>query len=44
MLVLIITYILSNIDRWKVARGVAVIVLTLAVVGAMVGWLVYMLA
>jgi len=36
--------ILSNIDRWKVARGVAVIIVTLAIVGAMAGWLIYMLA
>jgi hypothetical protein len=36
--------ILSNIDRWKLVRGVAVIVATLAVLGLMVGWLIYMLA
>jgi hypothetical protein len=36
--------ILSNIDRWKLARGIGVIVLTLAVLGGMTAWLIYMLA
>lgn len=36
--------ILSNIDRWKLARGVGVIALTLAVLGGMTAWLIYMLA
>ncbi len=36
--------ILSNIDRWKLARGIGVIVLALAVLGGMTAWLVYMLA
>jgi hypothetical protein len=35
--------ILSNVDRLKIARGAAMIVLTLAVVGAFVAWLVVML-
>lgn len=36
--------ILSNIDRWKLVRGIAVIVATLAVLGLMAGWLIYRLA
>lgn len=36
--------ILSNVDRWKLARGIAVIVLVLGVLGSMTGWLIYMLA
>ncbi|HSN29199.1 MAG TPA: hypothetical protein VLT45_23080, partial [Kofleriaceae bacterium] len=36
--------ILSNIDRWKLARGIGVIALTLAVLGGMTAWLIYMLA
>jgi hypothetical protein len=36
--------ILSNIDRWKLARGIAVTVAILAVVGAFTAWLIYMLA
>jgi prefoldin subunit 5 len=36
--------ILSNVDRWKLARGIAVIVVTLAVFGALTGWIGYMLA
>ncbi|MBV8760492.1 MAG: hypothetical protein JO257_24585 [Deltaproteobacteria bacterium] len=36
--------ILSNIDRWKLARGIGVIVLMLAVAGGITGWFIYMLA
>ena len=36
--------ILSNIDKWKLARGIGVIVLALAVLGAMTAWLVYNLS
>ena len=34
----------SNIDRWKIVRGVGVLILILGVVGAMTAWLLYMLA
>jgi hypothetical protein len=36
--------ILSTIDKWKLARGIAVIVLVLGAVGGFTGWLIYMLA
>lgn len=36
--------ILSTIDKAKLARGIAVIVLVLGAVGGFVGWLIYMLA
>jgi hypothetical protein len=36
--------ILSNIDRWKLARGIAMTVAILAVVGAFTAWLIYALA
>lgn len=36
--------ILSSIDKAKLARGIAVIVLTLAAVGVLAWWLIYMLA
>jgi hypothetical protein len=36
--------ILSNIDRWKLARGIAMITVALAVLGTIVGWLIYKLA
>lgn len=36
--------ILSSIDRAKLARGIAVIILTVAAVGGLTGWLIYMLA
>ena len=35
--------IISNIDRWKIARGTAVIILVLAAVGSFTAWLLYML-
>jgi len=35
--------IVSNIDRWKIARGAAVIILVLAAVGSFTTWLLYML-
>ncbi|MEO6775340.1 MAG: hypothetical protein ABI467_20420 [Kofleriaceae bacterium] len=35
--------IVSNIDRWKLARGTAVIILSLAAVGSFTAWLLYML-
>jgi hypothetical protein len=35
--------IMSNVDRWKMARGAAVIILTLAAVGSFTAWLLYML-
>jgi hypothetical protein len=35
--------IVSNIDRWKIARGTAVIILVLAAVGSFTAWLLYML-
>ena len=36
--------ILSSIDKAKLARGIAMIVLTLGALGAGTGWLIYMLA
>jgi len=33
--------ILASIDRWKVARGLAMIVVVLAALGALTGWLLY---
>ena len=35
--------IVSNIDRWKIARGTAVIILVLAAAGSFTAWLLYML-
>ncbi|MEO8844219.1 MAG: hypothetical protein ABI591_25325 [Kofleriaceae bacterium] len=35
--------VMSNIDRWKLARGAGMIVLVLAVAGAIVAWLLVML-
>jgi hypothetical protein len=36
--------ILSNIDRWKFSRGLAMIIVTLAIAGCFVWWLVAMLS
>ena len=36
--------ILSNIDRWKLARGIAVVAGVLALFGGFAAWLIYMLA
>ena len=36
--------ILSNIDRWKLARGIGMVVLALAVLGTFAGWLIYNLS
>jgi hypothetical protein len=36
--------VMSNVDRWKIARGGAIIFLALALVGAFTAWLLYMLA
>jgi len=36
--------ILSSIDKMKLARGIAMIVLTFAIFGGIVGWLIYELA
>jgi len=35
--------IISNIDRWKIARGTAAIILALAVAGSFTAWVLYML-
>lgn len=34
--------ILSNVDRWKLARGLAMIILVLGAVGAVVTWVLFM--
>jgi hypothetical protein len=36
--------ILSNIDRWKLARGIGMVVLALAVLATFTAWLIYRLA
>lgn len=36
--------ILGSVDRWKLFRGWAVIILVLAALGAFAGWLIYMLS
>jgi hypothetical protein len=36
--------ILSSVDKWKLARGIAVVLAILAVLGTFAGWLIYMLA
>jgi hypothetical protein len=35
--------IISSVDRWKLLRGWAVILLVLGAIGAFVAWLLYML-
>ncbi|MEO8554190.1 MAG: hypothetical protein ABI678_29645, partial [Kofleriaceae bacterium] len=35
--------IISNVDRWKIARGLAVIIVVLALAGSFTAWLLYML-
>lgn len=35
--------IISNVDRWKIARGLAVIIVVLAAAGSFTAWLLYML-
>jgi Tfp pilus assembly protein PilO len=36
--------IIGSVDKWKLARGIAVIVLALTAIGALAWWLIYMLA